>query len=267
MTRPTNGSGRCWPRRWTTTCGMPSGYCSPTSTAAVDLSGCDALSRALDVAAGDTGALSGNEPLLIERIDAEYGRYFTPTGRPTGEWAAAITRLAYAETAVAECAATVAEVDARVCRHAELTEQVAELSQLRLAAGPRLVAAQAAADKIDDLDPAGTRGHAGRGRRRGDQQLARPPRTIGRLRLLTEIEIRTATVTGAEAEAQEAADAQTAARVDAEASRAAARKPLRSPSRPATPCRIRSAHRQPNRRPRGDRPVEHPIGQNRDPAA
>ena len=64
------------------------------STAAVDLSGCDALSRALDVAAGDTGALSGNEPLLIERIDAEYGRYFTPTGRPTGEWAAAITRLA-----------------------------------------------------------------------------------------------------------------------------------------------------------------------------
>ncbi|WP_156746461.1 AAA family ATPase, partial [Mycobacterium sp. E1715] len=81
------------------------------STAAVDLSGCDALSRALDVAAGDAAALSGTEPLLIERIDAEYGRYFTPTGRPTGEWAAAITRLADAEAAVAECAAAVAEVD------------------------------------------------------------------------------------------------------------------------------------------------------------
>ncbi len=64
------------------------------STAAVDLSGCDALSRALDVAAGDSGGLCGTEPLLIERIDAEYGRYFTPTGRPTGEWAAAIARLA-----------------------------------------------------------------------------------------------------------------------------------------------------------------------------
>ena len=39
-------------------------------------------------------ALSGAEPLLIDRIDAEYLRYFTPTGRPTGEWAAATTRLA-----------------------------------------------------------------------------------------------------------------------------------------------------------------------------
>ena len=33
-----------------------------TSTEAVDLSGCDALSRALDVAAGQSAALSGDEP-------------------------------------------------------------------------------------------------------------------------------------------------------------------------------------------------------------
>ena len=63
------------------------------STAAVNLSGCDALTRALDVAAGDAAALSGTEPLLIERIDTEYARYFTPTGRPTGEWTAAIKAL------------------------------------------------------------------------------------------------------------------------------------------------------------------------------
>ena len=114
------------------------------STAAVNLSGCDALSRALDVAAAQSdtdAALSGSEPLLIERIDAEYARYFTPTGRPTGEWAAAISRLADADAAVAECAAAVAEVDERVRRHAVLTEQVAELSQQRLATGPRLAAA------------------------------------------------------------------------------------------------------------------------------
>jgi len=60
------------------------------STDAVNLSGCDALTRALDVAAGDAAALSGTEPLLIDRIDTEYARYFTPTGRPTGEWTAAI---------------------------------------------------------------------------------------------------------------------------------------------------------------------------------
>src|ERR1700752_629925 len=39
------------------------------STGAFDLSGCAALPRALDVAAGASAALSGTEPLLIERID------------------------------------------------------------------------------------------------------------------------------------------------------------------------------------------------------
>ena len=192
-----------------------------TSTAAVDLSGCDALSRALDVAAGDDAALSGTEPLLIERIDAEYGRYFTPTGRPTGEWSAAISRLADTEAAVAECAAAVAEVDERVCRHSVLTEQVAELSQQRIAAGPRLAAARAAADRIAELtnqareaklvaDAAAATGFAAAAAHNG------------RVRLLTEIETRTATVAAAEAEAKQAADAQSTARADAEASAAAA---------------------------------------------
>ncbi len=186
------------------------------STAAVDLSGCDALSRALDVAAGDEAALSGNEPLLIDRIDAEYARYFTPTGRATAEWAAAISRLSDADTAVAECTAAVAEVDDRVRRHAVLTEQVAELSQLRLSAGPRLVVAQAAADKTAELT-----------RQAREAKLVAAAATAtsaaataaysGRLRLVTEIETRTAAVAAAEAAAQQAADAQTAARIDADA--------------------------------------------------
>jgi hypothetical protein len=122
------------------------------STAAVDLSGCDALTRALDVAAGDSAALSGTEPLLIERIDAEFGRYFTPTGRrATGEWADAITALSAAEEEVQRCAAAVAEVDDRVNRHATLTVELAELSPLRKAAAVRQTAAQAAADTIAQL--------------------------------------------------------------------------------------------------------------------
>ena len=192
-----------------------------TSTTAVDLSGCDALSRALDVAAGDDAALSGTEPLLIERIDTEYGRYFTLTGRPTGGWSAAISRLADTEAAVAECAAAVAEVDERVCRHSVLTEQVAELSQQRIAAGPRLAAARAAADWIAELtnqareaklvaDAAAATGFAAAAAHNG------------RVRLLTEIETRTATVAAAEAEAKQAADVQSTARGDAEASAAAA---------------------------------------------
>ena len=192
------------------------------SIAPVDLSGCDALSRALDVAAAQSDSeLSGTEPVLIERIDAEYARYFTATGRATGEWAVAISRLTDAEAAVTECAEAVAEVDDRVRRHADLTEQVAELSQLRLAAGPRLAVAQAAADKIAALarqareaklvaDAAGANNTAAAAAHRG------------RLRLVTEIQSRATAIAAAEAEAQAAVDAQSSARADAEAADAAA---------------------------------------------
>jgi hypothetical protein len=191
-----------------------------TSTAAVDLSGCDALSRALDVAAGDAAVSPGIEPLLIERIDAEYGRYFTPTGRPTGEWAAAISRLDDAEAAVAECADAMAEVDDRVHRHSALTEQVAELSQQRIAAGPRLAAAQEAASRIAE------RTNQAREAKLVAEAAAATSAAAavahdGRVRLLTEIETRTATVAAMEAEAQQAAAARSAARAVAQASAAA----------------------------------------------
>ncbi|HEX5252599.1 MAG TPA: AAA family ATPase [Mycobacterium sp.] len=190
------------------------------STAAVDLSGCDALSRALDVAAGDSRGLCGTEPLLIERIDTEYGRYFTPTGRPTGEWAAAITRLADAEAAVAECAAAVAEVDDRVARHAVLTEQVADFSQGRITAGPRVAAAQEAADKITALTA----------QRREAQLVAEAAAATvaaasgahsARRQLLTEIDTRAGAVAEMQTQAAEAAAAQAAARGEAEAAGAA----------------------------------------------
>jgi hypothetical protein len=119
-----------------------------TSTDAVDLSGCDALSRALDVTPGD---LSGAEPLLIDRIDDEYLRYFTPTGRPTGEWASATNRLRAADDDVARCAAAVAEVDDAVRRHAALTQDLARLADERADASKRLTAARAAAETVAAL--------------------------------------------------------------------------------------------------------------------
>ncbi|MCV7381628.1 hypothetical protein BST11_22925 [Mycobacterium alsense] len=194
------------------------------STAAVDLSGCDALSRALDVAAGaqsgTDAAPSGAEPVLIERIDAEYGRYFTPTGRPTGEWAGAITRLKEAQDAVDECAAAVAEVDERVRRHAELTERVAELSQRRAAAGPRLAAAKAAAERVAELT-----NQAREAELLADAAAATSTAATaahgGRVRLLADIESRTAAVAAAEAEAQRAADERARAATAAEAAAAA----------------------------------------------
>ena len=145
-----------------------------TSTAAVDLSGCDALSRALDVAAGEAAALSGAEPLLIDRIDAEYLRYYTPTGRPTGEWAAAIKRLRDADDEVARCAAAVAEVDDAVRRHAGLTDNLSRLAEERADAAKRLTAARARGRCRRRADPAAQTGRGGR-RRRG-----RHPLRIGR---------------------------------------------------------------------------------------
>ncbi len=186
------------------------------SIAAVDLSGCDALSRALDVAAGDEAALSGTEPLLIERIDAEYSRYFTGTGRPTGEWAAANSRLADAEAAVQDCAAAVAEVDERVRRHAVLTQQVAELSQLRLAAGPRLAVANAAADKTAELTRQAREARLVAAAAAATNAAATAAHN-GRLRLLTEIETRATTIAAAEAEAHEAANAESTTSAEAEA--------------------------------------------------
>jgi hypothetical protein len=117
----------------------------------VDLSGSDALSRALDVAAGDAVKLSGTEPLLVDRIDAEYLRYFTATGRATGEWAAATARLRAADEEVARCAAAVAEVDDAVRRHAALTDDLGRIATERGQAAKKLTAAREAAEAVKAL--------------------------------------------------------------------------------------------------------------------
>ncbi|UXA16782.1 ATP-binding protein [Mycobacterium sp. SMC-4] len=125
------------------------------STSAVDLSGCDALSRALDVVAGEVDeepTVTGSaETLLVDRIDAEYRRYFTATGRPTGEWAAASSRLRACDEEAARCAAAVAEVDEAVRRHAALTAQLAAVNTEKGRAAEELAQAQSAAQQIAAL--------------------------------------------------------------------------------------------------------------------
>lgn len=122
------------------------------ATASVDLSGSDALARALDVAAGQSATLSGSEPLLIDRVDAEFRQYFTATGRATGQWAAALTRLREAREQVELCQSAVAEVDDAVARHAELVEERARLASDGVAAAERLAEARAAASVVATLE-------------------------------------------------------------------------------------------------------------------
>ena len=115
------------------------------STDAVSLSGSDALARALDAAAGETdAAASGEHTLLIDRIESEYLRYFTATGRPTKEWKTAIDRLAEAEDSAQRCRERVHEVDQRVSRHEELSAALRPLQEQSAPAAARLTAAQQA---------------------------------------------------------------------------------------------------------------------------
>jgi len=115
------------------------------STHAVNLSGSDSLSRALDAAAGEAAAApTGADSLLIDRIDAEYLRYFTGTGRPTKEWKAAIEAVTVAEQEVHRCAAAVQEVNDRVSRHEELSGAVQALESALAPAVQRRARAQQA---------------------------------------------------------------------------------------------------------------------------
>jgi hypothetical protein len=193
----------------------------------VDLSGSDALSRALDVAAGEAVQLSGAEPLLIDRIDAEYLRYFTPTGRPTGEWAAATSRLRAADEEVARCAAAVAEVDDAVRRHTVLTGDIAQLAGERATAAERLTAARDAAEAVaaltQQLKQAEVVAAAA-----GDTHAASVAALTERRRLRADIDGRTAAITqlesqvaGAAEELATAAEVQEAAEDAAEEARAA----------------------------------------------
>ena len=197
-------------------------------TAPVDLSGCDALSRALDVAAGEAVALSGAEPLLIDRIEAEYGLYFTRTGRPTGEWLAAIKRLQAAEQRLAAAAAAVAEVDEAVRKHAVLTDDLARLTAQHADAVTDLAAAREAADAVAALTRQLTEARLVADAAQANEKASRAA-VDDRRALCTEIDQRAAAIVALETAVAEAGDGlSTAVEVhqDAEAAAEAARNKL-----------------------------------------
>jgi hypothetical protein len=188
------------------------------STETVDLSGCDALSRALDVAAGEAVALAdaphsaagGTDALLVDRIEAEYLDYFTRTGRPTGQWAAAVSRLRAADEALARCGAAIAEVDDAVRRHAALTVEQTRLAAERTAAAKQLATAQAAADTVAAL--AGQLKQAELVAEAAHERRTTSAAAVNdRRRLRDGIDERAAAIVELEASATEAAEALTAA--------------------------------------------------------
>ncbi len=181
-------------------------------TSAADLSGCNALSRALDVAAGevddaaDQGSGNGGDvdTLLIDRIDAEYRRYFTSTGRPTGEWSAATNKLRATDEELARCAAAIAEVDEAVRSHTRLTAELAALAAESAQATERLTLARTAAQSVatvsGELDQATVVADAAR-----STHAASLAALNERRRARADIDERTAAITVLQAASEEAA--------------------------------------------------------------
>ncbi|WP_168582275.1 ATP-binding protein [Gephyromycinifex aptenodytis] len=89
-----------------------------------DLASSSALAAALDEAAGLAQPTAGAEAdTLLASVEAEYRRYFTATGKPTGEYRALSERVERAEQGVCEAQSAVDEVEADVQRHALLCEE------------------------------------------------------------------------------------------------------------------------------------------------
>jgi chromosome segregation ATPase len=104
------------------------------------------LQSALSALADDEVVGASHEDLL-DRIEREFRRYFTATGKPTDAYAATIRELAEREQAVAEAGAALRAVDGVVERHERLT-----LERSRLEA--RVQRARTDADELAEREDA-----------------------------------------------------------------------------------------------------------------
>ncbi len=110
-----------------------------------------AFAKALDAASGGAGEDEPGAERLAEAVAAERARYFTPTGRPTGELTAARTREAAARAALEEAEAALREVDRVVSEHAVAAARLATIAARRSAAASALEALGADQERITAL--------------------------------------------------------------------------------------------------------------------
>ncbi|MDO4784772.1 MAG: AAA family ATPase [Propionibacteriaceae bacterium] len=83
-----------------------------------------ALQRALD----DPSAENGGHDALMERIEATYSQYFTPTGRPTGDYRRLAEDLSAAREAAEEYRSRSTALDERIREQAEASARLAATS-------------------------------------------------------------------------------------------------------------------------------------------
>nr|WP_281497386.1 AAA family ATPase [Ornithinimicrobium sp. F0845] len=94
----------------------------------VALTGSAVLTEALDGASGAHLHASEGAPLL-ELVEKEFLRYYTPTGRVGGELRAAVTAATTARDAAVHAHGQLVETEGLVARHEQLRERAASLTQ------------------------------------------------------------------------------------------------------------------------------------------
>lgn len=108
------------------------------------------LTRALDGASGAQRHTDGGEALL-ELVEREYLRYFTPTGRPTGELRRAMDAFNAAQAEAVHAHRAVEETEQLLARHQRLEQEAAELAEVRPELDERLARAEEEAAEVEEL--------------------------------------------------------------------------------------------------------------------
>jgi hypothetical protein len=94
------------------------------------IAGSTSLRAALDTAAGGAGPAEGATDTLVQRVEKEFARYYTPKHhQPTGEYRAALDAYETAVREADELAETLAKVDADAERHGVVSGRLAELQR------------------------------------------------------------------------------------------------------------------------------------------
>lgn len=111
------------------------------------------LTRALDGASGADRHADGGDALL-ELVEREYLRYFTPTGRATGELRQAMSAVNAAQSDAVLAHQRLVETRQLLSRHEALEHEAAGLAERRPGLVDRLVGAQESAAEVERLTQA-----------------------------------------------------------------------------------------------------------------
>lgn len=114
----------------------------------VELRGNSALRAALEAASGTAFSHDEGVENLVAAIEAEYLKYFTARGNPTGEHRDSEKELAAAQAVVADAQTALSEADAQISKHERLQDEVSTLVESIVGARQSLAEHQ---ERFDEL--------------------------------------------------------------------------------------------------------------------